>query len=73
MGFFDFFSKKEKETLDKGLEKTKTGVFSKLAHIVAGRSKVDDDLLDEEIDDESNGKFFFKILLLILFISIASH
>ncbi len=47
MGFFDFFSKKEKETLDKGLEKTKTGVFSKLARIVAGRSKVDDDLLDD--------------------------
>ena len=47
MGFFDFFSKKQKETLDKGLEKTKTGVFSKLAHIVAGRSTVDDDLLDE--------------------------
>ncbi|MBQ7818870.1 MAG: signal recognition particle-docking protein FtsY [Bacteroidales bacterium] len=47
MGFFDFFSKKEKETLDKGLEKTKTGVFSKLAHIVAGRSTVDDDLLDD--------------------------
>ncbi|MBR3608376.1 MAG: signal recognition particle-docking protein FtsY, partial [Bacteroidales bacterium] len=43
----DFFSKKEKETLDKGLEKTKTGVFSKLARIVAGRSKVDDDLLDD--------------------------
>lgn len=47
MGFFGLFSKKNKETLDKGLEKTKQSVFSKLAHIVAGKSKVDDDVLDE--------------------------
>jgi fused signal recognition particle receptor len=47
MGFFDFFSKKEKETLDKGLEKTKSGFFSKLARIVVGRREIDDDLLDE--------------------------
>lgn len=47
MGFFDFFSKDKKETLDKGLEKTKEGVFSKLARLVAGRTTVDDDLLDD--------------------------
>ena len=47
MGLFDFFSKKKKEeTLDKGLEKTKTSVFDKLARAVAGKSKVDDDVLD---------------------------
>jgi len=47
MGFFKkIFSKKEKETLDKGLERTKSGVFSKIAHAVAGKSKVDDDVLD---------------------------
>ncbi len=51
MGFFDLFSKKKKETLDKGLEKTKQSVFSKLARAVAGKSKVDDEVLDnlEEI------------------------
>ena len=47
MGFFDFFSKEKKETLDKGLEKTKEGVFLKLARLVAGRTTVDDDLLDD--------------------------
>ena len=46
MGFFGLFSKKNKETLDKGLEKTKTSVFDKLARAVAGKSKVDDDVLD---------------------------
>ncbi len=47
MGFFSFFSKKEKkETLDQGLQSTKTSVFSKIAHAVAGKSKVDDDVLD---------------------------
>ena len=47
MGIFNFFSKKEnKEDLNKGLEKTKEGVFSKLARAVAGKSKVDDEVLD---------------------------
>ena len=46
MGIFGFFSKDKKETLDKGLEKTKTSVFDKLARAVAGKSKVDDDVLD---------------------------
>ena len=46
MGIFGLFGKKNKETLDKGLEKTKTSVFDKLARAVAGKSKVDDDVLD---------------------------
>lgn len=46
MGLFDFFSKEKKETLDKGLEKTKESVFSKIARAVAGKSKVDDEVLD---------------------------
>ena len=46
MGIFGFFNKNKKETLDKGLEKTKTSVFDKLARAVAGKSKVDDDVLD---------------------------
>lgn len=46
MGFFNFFSKEKKETLDKGLEKTKQGLFDKLKRAVAGRSKIDDDFLD---------------------------
>ena len=45
MGFFDFFQKEKKETLDKGLAKTKEGMFSKLARAVAGKSTVDDDIL----------------------------
>lgn len=47
MGFFKFFSKDKKETLDKGLEKTKESMFSKLSRVIAGKSKVDDDVLDE--------------------------
>lgn len=47
MGLFDFFSKEKKETLDKGLSKTKEGVFSKLARIVAGKSQVDENILDD--------------------------
>ena len=46
MGIFGFFNKNKKETLDKGLEKTKTSVFDKLTRAVAGKSKVDDDVLD---------------------------
>lgn len=51
MGFFNFFSKEKKETLDKGLAKTKEGFFSKITRAVAGKSKIDDDFLDnlEEI------------------------
>lgn len=46
MGFFNFFSKEKKETLDKGLEKTKQGLFDKIKRAVAGKSKIDDDFLD---------------------------
>ena len=53
MGLFSFLTKKkeQKEDLDKGLEKTKTSVFSRLSHAIAGKSKVDDEVLDnlEEI------------------------
>lgn len=51
MGLFGLFNKSKKDTLDKGLEKTKANVFSKLARAVAGKSTVDDDVLDnlEEI------------------------
>ncbi len=55
MGFFDIFKKnkssedtqKEKEALDKGLQKSKNSIFSKLSRVVAGRSKVDDEVLDD--------------------------
>lgn len=46
MGFFSFFTKDKKETLDKGLEKTKESVFSKLSKAIVGKSKVDDEVLD---------------------------
>ena len=47
MSFFKkIFSKEKKETLDKGLEKTKTSFFDKLSKAVAGKNKVDDDVLD---------------------------
>ncbi len=46
MGFFDLFSKKKKETLDNGLAKTKESVFGKIARAVAGKSKVDEEVLD---------------------------
>lgn len=47
MGLFNKLSRGKKETLDKGLEKTKESFFSKLTRAVAGRSKVDDSVLDE--------------------------
>ena len=46
MGIFSFFSREKKETLDQGLAKTKESVFSKLTRAVAGKSKVDDEVLD---------------------------
>ena len=46
MGLFGIFSKNKQETLDKGLEKTKVSVFDKLTRAIAGKSKVDDDVLD---------------------------
>ncbi len=46
MGFFGLFSKEKKENLDKGLEKTKESIFKKIAKIIVGKSKVDDEVLD---------------------------
>ena len=46
MGFFGFFNKEKKETLDKGLEKTKQSVFEKITRAVAGKDRVDDEVLD---------------------------
>jgi fused signal recognition particle receptor len=46
MALFNFFSKDKKESLDKGLEKTKENLFSKLAKAIVGKSSVDDDVLD---------------------------
>ena len=49
MGLFSFLTKKkeQQEDLNKGLEKTKTSVFSRISHAIAGKSKVDDEVLDE--------------------------
>jgi len=46
MGFFDIFSKKKKEKLDSGLAKTKESVFTKISRAIAGKSKVDEEVLD---------------------------
>jgi fused signal recognition particle receptor len=46
MGLFSFFSKEKKETLNKGLEKTKTSFFSRLSKSIIGKSTVDDEVLD---------------------------
>ncbi len=46
MGIFGLFNKKKKETLDRGLEKTKRNVFDKLSRAIIGKSKVDDEVLD---------------------------
>lgn len=49
MAFFGLFGKKskeEKESLDQGLQKTKTGIFEKISRAIVGKSKVDDDVLD---------------------------
>ncbi|MGN1255759.1 MAG: signal recognition particle-docking protein FtsY [Bacteroidaceae bacterium] len=51
MGFFDFFSREKKEVLNQGLEKTKQSFFGKLSRAIMGKSRVDDEVLDnlEEI------------------------
>ena len=46
MGFFNFFSKEKKEVLDQGLKKSKESFLGKLTRSIAGKSKVDDDVLD---------------------------
>jgi fused signal recognition particle receptor len=47
MGILGFFNREKKDTLDKGLSKTKESVFAKLTRAVAGKSRVDDDVLDK--------------------------
>src|SRR4249920_2438128 len=48
MGLFDkLFGKKEKEDLDKGLEKTKEGFLSKMTRAIAGKSTIDEEVLDQ--------------------------
>ncbi len=47
MGIFDFFSKEKKETLDKGLEKSKDSIFGRLSRAVIGKTTVDEEVLDE--------------------------
>lgn len=47
MGLFSIFSKEKKKTLDKGLEKTKTSLFGKITKSIAGKSKIDDIVLDD--------------------------
>ena len=47
MAFFGLFNKEKKETLDKGLERSKESVLSKIGHAIAGKSTIDDDVLDE--------------------------
>ena len=46
MGIFSFFSREKKEVLDKGLSKTKESVFGKIARAIAGKSEIDDEVLD---------------------------
>ncbi len=47
MGVFDYFSKEKKEKLDQGLDKTKSNIFSQMTKAVAGKSTVDEEVLDE--------------------------
>ena len=46
MGIFSFFSREKKEVLDKGLSKTKEGIFGKIARAIAGKNEIDDEVLD---------------------------
>ena len=45
--FSNFFSKQKKQSLDKGLEKTSSSFFNKISKVIVGKSKVDDEVLDE--------------------------
>ena len=47
MSLFSFFSKEKKESLDKGVAKTRDSIFSKISKLIIGKSKIDDDLLDQ--------------------------
>jgi len=64
MALFGLFNKKKKESLDKGLEKTKESVFKKLSRAIIGKSKVDDEVLDnlEEVLISSDVILHFVLL-----------
>lgn len=47
MGLFNIFSKEKKESLEKGLEKTKTNIFSKISKAIVGKARIDDEILDK--------------------------
>src|ERR1039457_6095371 len=47
MGLFTIFSKEKKEILDKGLQKTKTNLFSRISKAIIGKTKIDDEVLDK--------------------------
>jgi fused signal recognition particle receptor len=47
MGIFKWFTDDKKKNLDQGLAKTKENVFQKLSRVIAGKSKVDDEVLDD--------------------------
>ncbi len=47
MGLFSFFSKEKKKNLDEGLEKTKSSIFTKISKSIAGKTTIDDDVLDD--------------------------
>ena len=47
MGLFSFFSKEKKQSLDKGLEKTKSSIFGKITKSIAGKTTIDEDVLDD--------------------------
>ena len=47
MSWRNFFTKQKKEDLDQGLEKTKQSFFNKIAHSLAGKSRVDEEVLDD--------------------------
>ena len=46
MALFSFLSKKDKEVLNNGLDKTKTSIFDKISRAISGKSKIDDEILD---------------------------
>ena len=47
MGLFDFFKKDDKKNLVKGLERSREGIFAKLARAITGKSRIDDEVLEE--------------------------
>ena len=81
MGLFGLFSKKKKETLDTGLQKSKTSLVDKLTRAVAGMSKVDDEILDDledilvtsDVGVDTTLKIIKRIEDLIIDLALASY